>query len=274
MSAEIEAREHLSKAARVRNVKRGNSLQKAVRYMTHTEKDAKQNELKRVEETLSPHNVASSSITPEGRSNLARYRNYLQEDLSENVAPEVSSEVLNHTLKRERELAEEIRAGMLPVEVMRRNPPGAVGQYLKAEGGALKTKILEWKNLRRLNNPGDESEDLANVELLRPSMAGRGTPTTFIADAQIPGYMAYGHIPDERWEASGLPLVNENSPLAQAERRESAEDLEKQIAELKAQLASKDEKKTKAEANRQAASERMKKFHAERKAAKAQQPGA
>lgn len=232
MSAESEAL--IQRAKSVRNVASGGQLvTKATRFMTVREKNAKTEQLREAEETLSPHNIGAPALTQEGRAHLGRYRNYLKKDLAENAAPsDLSAETRDACLKEERRLAEKISAGRQPEEIMRRNPTGAVGHYMKFENGSLKDDTLAWQNLRRINNPDDDSEDLANPEMLRRSLSARGMPTTFMADAQIPGYMAYNHIPDENWEAAGLPLVTPGSPMA----RKSAEELEAEIAVLKEQL--------------------------------------
>ena len=102
---------------------------------------------------------------------------------------------------------------------------------------ANKDRILAWKNLRRLNNPDDESKDLSNVEILRPYLTQAGAPASFMADAQLPGAMSYGHIPDENWKETFGNLYPESSPLAEKEK----EELQAKIRELEGQLAKKDE---------------------------------
>jgi hypothetical protein len=233
-----EAQEYLRKAENVTNTtNKSGELHKATRIMTFQEREAKEAELKNLMDVLSPQNVAASSLSQEGRANMARYKNFLQRDLADNAPPsDINSSARDELVARERELAEQIREGMLPQEVMRRNPPGAVGHHIKWEK-ANKAKILAWKNLRRLANPDDSDEDLANIETLRPSLAGPGTPATFMADAQIPGKMTYNHIPDEKWKEAGLPLVNENSPFALAAKREA--EMMERIALLEAQLKAK-----------------------------------
>ena len=215
-----EAEVLLQKATQVRTVSnRGRVVQRGTRYMTHTEKESKQSELERIEETLSPGNVGSSAITQEGRANLHKYRQYLRSDLEENVAPEVPRQAVDDLVAAERALAEEISEGMLPHEVMRRNPPGSVSHHIKWRE-KLGDKIFAWKNLRRMLNPDDTSEDVANVEMLRKSSARLDGAPTFVADAQIPGVFAMTPQAKANWPEGMAEYGTLKSALKQAEERE------------------------------------------------------
>jgi hypothetical protein len=264
----MEAQNIVERAKRVRNIAhKDGQLTKATRFMTHQEKEAKKTQLALTEDMLSPSNVAAASLTEEGRKQQSAYRQFLRRDLAENVAPtDLSGEEKNAALKAERELAEQIKEGMLPMEVMRRNPPGAVQHHIKWER-EKKDTILAWKNLRRLNNPDDDSEDLANIELLRPSMAPTGVPS-FMVGAQIPGLFAMSPQAKENWPENMPEYGTVDSPMKQAEARE---ELEKKILALEARLAAA-EKPGKAKGKgmsaeqKKASSERMKQFWAEKKA--------
>lgn len=240
-----EAEKLISKAKQVRNaVSDGTLTHKATRYMTHAEKAVKTEELARIKDNLAPSNIALGSLTQEGRANLQRYRQHLERDLRDNVAPEISAEVRDDTIKAERQLADSIREGMLPHEIMRRNPPGSVGHHIKWER-EKKPDILAWKNLRRLNHPEDDSEDLANVELLRPQTAMGGQASTFMVDAQIPGTFSMSPQAKQNWPA-GMPEYGEvNSPWKQALERENQE-LKDRLAALEAKSV-KPKKQPKAE---------------------------
>ena|SRR3990167_9384271 len=238
-----EAERYLKKAHSVRNVQESDGrVIRATRYLTHRERTAKEDELQNLKTVLSPTNIAASAMSQEGRAHMAGYHNFLQRDLAENAPPkEITGEARDELVKHERELAEQIREGMLSVETMRRNPPGAVGEHIKWER-KNKEKILAWKNIRRLNNPDDDDEDLANVEMLRPSVAGSGMASTFMADAQIPGHFAQTSLAKENWPL-GEPKID--TPLAQAERREF-EELKARMVQLEAELkADRDARKPK-----------------------------
>lgn len=261
-----EAQNYLEKARSVKNVSSPTGIvKKATRYLTHAEREAKENELRNVDEVLSPANTAASSISQEGRAKMAQYRNFLRRDLAESAPPtDISGAARDELVREERELAEKIRAGMLTHEEMRRNPPGAVGRHMRWEA-ANKDNILAWKNLRRLNNPDDTDEDLANIEMLRPSLGVAGA-SSFMADAQIPGVFAMTPLAKERWPL-GEPKID--TPLAQAERRE-LEELRERMAALEAQVKAepKKERSTMSDEKRQAARERGLALAAKAKAAR------
>jgi hypothetical protein len=269
----VETEEILTKVKRIKNVaKDGELTQKAVRFMTHQEQDAKKDDLQFVESILSPHNVLPNHtmITQDARKNLVNYSRFLKKDLAENVAPDkLPGEAKDALMRRRDFLVEKIREGMPPNEIMKRNPPGAVSQHMKWMA-ATKDYQLEYKNVQRALEPDDNSEDLANIEMLRPSMAGpAGDAATFMADAQIQGYFAQSALAKANWPL-GEPKMD--TALAQAERRE--------LEELRAEKARREEEHkerqrkygTSAEAlARQAkkseeTSKRMKEFWAKKKA--------
>lgn len=233
--SQLEVEHFITKAKQVRNHAEGGQLvRKATRYLTHAEKENKQEELRRVQETLDPSNVAIGSLTQEGRAGLVRYKNQLERDLRENVAPQVPAAIKDDLIRVEREMAEQIRQGMLPVETMRRNPPGSVSHHMKWER-ENKEKILTWKNLRRMNHPDDDSEDLANIELLRPSESVAGQSVPYHADAQIPGHFAMSALAKENWPENMPEYGEVNSPYKQAVERENQE-LKEQLAALQAKV--------------------------------------
>lgn len=230
MSAETE--EVLRKVRTVRNkAERGELTQKATRILPYAERQAMHDEMRIIESSLGAAPEARQAITKEGLRNLARRRNYITKSLNESSPPtDLSGETRNALLKRERELAAEIRESMPLAEVMRRNPAGAVDWHVKWER-KNKDKILEWKNIRRMNNPEDDSQDLANVEMLRPSMLMPKGASTFMPDAQIKGYMSYGHVADQVWEDTFGNIHAVNSPY---ERAKAAEAEDKNDAEVEA----------------------------------------
>jgi len=88
--------------------------------------------------------------------------------------PHVYTESERDTMvAREKELREDLTAGMPTQAEMRRCPPGAIDKHRHWES-AHKAKILEWKNIRvRMHASGmlDEhatASDVANLERFRP----------------------------------------------------------------------------------------------------------
>ena len=241
-----EAAHILEQALTVRNqASEGELRVKARRFLNCREREARQDELDHIENTLSRDNIAAKAVNAEARKDLIRRRTYLKKDLAQNAPPtDLKGETRDALLKKERELKDLIRVGMPPRENQWRNPVGAVDAHMKWEK-ANKDRILAWKNLRRLNNPDDESKDLSNVEILRPYLTQAGAPASFMADAQLPGAMSYGHIPDENWKETFGNLYPESSPLAEKEK----EELQAKIRELEGQLQKKETVKKSRQAN-------------------------
>jgi len=232
-----EAQKVLTDAASVRNVggKHGR-LTPATRYLRFNERRSRQVEAKRLREQLDPMNLKVSGVGIDSRDaqECRKHLNTLERELEENSPPIVGGEAKDALYRRSQELQAQIQVGMLSREDMRRNPVGAVDKHVKWER-ANKDRILEWKNLQLMLEPDDESQDLCNIESFRPESYVPGQPATFNAGAQIPGAITYSHIPDEKWEDTFGSTVNENSPLAAAERRE--------LEELRALKAAQDAKK-------------------------------
>ena len=98
---------------------------------------------------------------------------------------------------------EVVRPAMLPQETMRRNPPGAVTQFMKSENStAIKRATIAVKRaMFALEQPDSNDRDFASTEKWRPVGAMPGQAATFVADAQIPGNFAM------------TPLAKENTPF-------------------------------------------------------------
>ena len=276
---QAEAQEYLKKARTVQNVadKRGRLVQKAIRYLTCRERLAREEEMAHIKGTLDQPAWALKDLSAEGRANLTKRRNFLEDDLTENGPPTdidgQTKDLLNFRIK---ELEEQIRDRMPTVEVMRRNPPGAVDMHRRWET-SNKGKILEWKNLKRLLEPANDEKDFTNIELLRPSGLSPETAASFMMRAQIPGNFAMTPLAKANWPL-GDPKVD--TALKQAERQEVAEQMivdgaarESEIEELKAALKEAQEKlaakeiiKIQRARTKQAQRERMKKYWADRKA--------
>ena len=111
-------------------------------------------------------------------------------------------------------------------EPLTANPVGAVDHSTRWEK-ANKPLIRMWKNVRIQLNPDNADRDLANVERLRPS----GQMDRMRTDAQIPGMMSYGNIPDELWPF--MPPTN--TALEQVKRTYETSQAEDAVAETIAQ---------------------------------------
>lgn len=88
---------------------------------------------------------------------------------------------IDAAVRRERELREQLLAGMPSQEEMRKNPPGAVGKHMEWER-RNKQRLLEWKEIRLRLNHDNADPDVANFERFRPT-----TSTLNMDNAQIPG---------------------------------------------------------------------------------------
>ena len=222
----------------------GDLVKPAVRFLTMPERVDRENELATIDEFLNqpPAIMRTLHPTPERLTNLRQRRKRIKNELEKSSPPtNLSGEEKDALYKLEKELKAEIRDGMLPWEDMIRNPVGAVDHNVKWQR-AKKSAILAFKNVRRALNPDSEDKDLANVEMLRPRRYVAGGDSIPMLDSEAPGHFSYSQIPDEKWEASGLPLVNPNSPLAQMEKRDKTQremELEKENAELRAALKTK-----------------------------------
>lgn len=225
----------------------GELVTPATRYLTYQEREDRKTELDEIERFLNqpPEVMRTIDVTPQRMRQLRERRKKIRTDLDQNSPPEnLTGEQKDKLWELERDLSEKIAShGMLSEEEMTRNPVGAVGRNVRWLN-ATKIWQLVYKNVRRALDPKSQDKDLANIEMLRPSKFRQGGPSVYLGDTQMKEQMSYSHISDEKWEGAGLPLMNPNSPMA----RKSAEELEQEIATLKAQLAEKDTPKPKVEA--------------------------
>ncbi len=83
-------------------------------------------------------------------------------------APELNPEQRDIAARREKELEADIRSSMCSPAEMGRCPTGAVGKFNRGENSpAIKSKTLEWKNIKLMLNPGNTDPDLCNIEQFR-----------------------------------------------------------------------------------------------------------
>lgn len=220
----LEAEQITTQLAKVRNVANKNGKvhedNRAVRVLTYRERQALEREKKEFDGMLSRGNAyaAASGLSQEGRHTMRRRILHIEERLEREGPPEVNGETRDVLAKRLQELNEKIRVGMPTTEVMRRNPPGAVDQHRKWER-TNKPLILERQNILRTLHPDDDSKDLTNIDMIRPSGLPDGT-SSFMADAFIPGHFAMTPAAKENWPL-GEPKID--TPLKQAERAEAKE---------------------------------------------------
>lgn len=110
-----------------------------------------------------------------------------------------------------------IRPAMLPQEVMRRNPAGAVDAYRSREASRfVKDAILTWKRAQVVLHADEkDNRGVANLEPYRPSLSPSGM-SSFMAEAQIPGVFAMSPQAKANW-----PLPEpKHTPIRQAQQRE------------------------------------------------------
>jgi hypothetical protein len=229
---QAEAEKVLREVSQVKNVtdSRGRLVTKAKRYLKNHERRSRQDELDHIGQVLDKSNWAQATMTAEGRQLLAKRRRALEDQLEDGTPPQVSGETKDVLSKRLQELNETMRIGMPTVEEMRRNPAGAVDKHRRWEA-ANKVRKLERDNVLHLLNPDDDSKDLTNIEMIRPSGLIPGGASTFMADAQIPGHFAMTPLAKENWPLGEAKVDN---PLAQAARRELDEQEYENYLRLKA----------------------------------------
>lgn len=198
MSAETEKMLH--EAATVRNIAvDGELTQKATRYFRAIERQDRETELDGIRRQLGEDVWVQAGLTAAAKARLQKRKRWVEKDLTAHSPPtDLSSETRDALYRRECEVAEQIRQGMPTTEQMRRNPPGAVGMNQRWER-AHKDKVLEWKNLRLLNNPDSDDKDLANVDILRSSQLLPDGSSTFMPAAQIPGLFAMTPAAKANW---------------------------------------------------------------------------
>ena len=122
--------------------------------------DEMRNQVKSAEAKLSDPRIEDKG---EARKQLIRTRRTLEE---QTPRPPVDAAEEGRMVAREKQLREELLAGMPSQEEMRKAPPGAVDKHMGWEK-RNKPNILEWKNLRLRLMPGER--EAANLERYRPS---------------------------------------------------------------------------------------------------------
>lgn len=91
------------------------------------------------------------------------------------------SEEIDSVIKREADLREKIKIGMLSQEEMRKCPPGAVDRHRAWEKKNMPL-IEEWQNIQRRLNAENDDRESASIENFRPT-----ANTMNLHNALIPG---------------------------------------------------------------------------------------
>lgn len=188
--------------------------------LRYNQREQIQGEISQAEDMLKSAKTDDANII---RSNMHKAKRMLEAG-----SPEPLTAKEKDTLSAlEKKLAARIRVNMPTDEAMRKNPVGAVDHSVRWEK-ANKPLIRMWKNVRIQLNPDSSERDLANVERLRPS----GQMDRMRLDAQIPGIMSYGNIPEELWPF--LPPTN--TALEQVKRAYETKEAEDAVDEVIAQV--------------------------------------
>lgn len=117
-------------------------------------------------------------------------------------------------------IAKDIRPALLPRSVMRRNPAGAVGEFMRRENSPqVKDVILTVKRALRAIDPTNDDPDFCNMERFRQEGESPTGASTFMPDATVPGNFAFTTTAKENWPL-GEPQVE--TALAQVQKREAA----------------------------------------------------
>lgn len=145
-------------------------------YLTHRKVQSIRDDIKEMERAIGDPKSQFSD-----RGAAIKQLKYLQHDLDVGEPPDTTPEQRDMLSREERALRDEIVPAMPSQAEMRRKPPGAVGKHMAFEK-AFKSKILRWKNIRRILNKGNDDPDISNLERYR------GTKSTLNMDnAEIPG---------------------------------------------------------------------------------------
>ena len=209
-----------------------NVVERATNYFKEAEIESRKEELNLIEDQKKVGPWVG--MTDEGRKMLVTRETSIKKELRENQAPELESDTKDALWGRLNELETQIKDGMPPNEVMRRNPAGAVDWHTKWEK-FNKPAVLERKNILRALNPGNTDKDLGNIELLRPSLGTSGDASVMVG-AQIPGKFGYHRVNQESWDRTFGPQETKGA-LGEVERMEA------RIKELEGELSTQAELK-------------------------------
>lgn len=245
---EVEHITNLVRQTRNATDKRGRLTQRATRFLRPKERKQREEEKQQIDGVLKAPPWATKDLTETARSRMQQRYRALEDDLEDNSPPIVSGQTKDALVGRLRELEENIRGGMPTVEVMRRNPPGAVDMH---DRWAKRTKDMqiERKNILKVIDPDNEDKDYCSVEMLRPSGITQDMAASYMMGAQIPGHFAMTPLAKANWPEGMPEYGTANSAWKQAEAREPSAEISsaamdaqlKELEDLRAQLKVKEE---------------------------------
>ena len=245
-----ETEEIIKKVSHVTNEfdQYGDLKDAAIRVFNAEEKEAIETELKSISDQLNQPAWVNNRLSSERRGDMMNRAKDLRKQLDKHGAPDkLSGETMDALEKLRVELEDKIRPGLLPHEVMWRNPAGAADQHLKREK-AIKPYILMWKNVRAMQNPHNTDQDLRNIETLRPSLGNPHGAATFMANARLPGNFAMTPEAKANFDQTFPDSPTIDTAMKQVERREAEEikALQEKITALEAKIEHESGKKQRA----------------------------
>jgi hypothetical protein len=173
-------------------------------------------EKKRIEDTLKMDRAITRGLD---RVEAGRRLHQVDAMLQREGAPVLEGPTKDKAVRREAELKDRIREGMLSKEEMRTNPDGAVDRHVRWEA-AKADDIQEWKNLRVALNPGNEDQDLCNIETFRPD---RNVGTMYNQEiSRVDYHMPPGNIEIRNVAEPGYFTEKQKETLARLEAMDAA----------------------------------------------------
>ena len=212
--------EVLDKVKQVRNIAaKGKVITPAVRFTTLRERQELEKEFKEIDGVINAPPWAKENITQAQKEELYTRRENLEASLDANKPPKLDGKTRDALANRLDEVDAQIRTGMLSEEEMWRNPAGSVDRHRKWEA-KNKDAILERRNILIALEPDSDDVERTSVETLRPQLATRSAPATFMADAQLPGHFAQTPQSKVNFDKVFPDSPTIDTPLKQLERQE------------------------------------------------------
>ncbi len=166
------------------------------------------------------------SITGAGKPHARERYSKVVKMLAEQAPRAIDSPLKKDEVDKQHKqvLNEVILPAMLSRAEMRRNPAGAVGEFMRRENSPyVQRGIRAWKRARFALEPQTQDDDHALIEKYRPEVP-HGTPfaqSTWLADSQVPGVFAMTPQAKENWP---LPAPT-NTAIEQVRQAEVAKDI-------------------------------------------------
>jgi hypothetical protein len=162
----------------------------------------------------------------EDRGEVTQRLGRIKKALATESPPDTTPAQRDALAREEQALREEIVPCMPSQEEMRKCPPGAIGKHQAFER-KFKSKIIRWKNIRRILNKGNDDPDISNLEMFRGKQS-----TLNMDNALIPGK---DHFPSPNTQAyrEGYDRTFGGAEAAQdqiAELQKKIEALEKRLS--------------------------------------------